>query len=169
MRALAPLAALLLSCCNVAGLVVLKAEPDLGVASVPELRTYCEAASGRWEHASGLTLSCTEGRPLRFGAPADPCAAASTSYTRVVVRDQAHALPCSMAGIVDTVPDTPEQLARGVAHELGHVLHGQRCGREHADDGLMSPQPGPGAAITEATLAWLCECAPCTKFEPEAL
>lgn len=160
--------ALLLPACNVAGLVVLKAEPDLGVASVPELRTYCEAASGRWEHASGLVLSCTEGRPLRFGAPSDPCAAAATSYTRVVIRDQEHVLPCSMAGITDTVPDTTEQLATAVAHELGHVLHGQRCGREHADDGLMAPQSGPGAPITEATLTWLCECAPCTRFEPEA-
>lgn len=159
--------ALLLPACNMAGLVVVQAAPDVGVLASPELRPYCEAAIGRWEHATGISMSCTEGRPLIRGTPSDPCAAASTRFSKVVVRDAQSAEDCTRAGVQDTYPDTSAELATAVAHELGHVLAGQRH-NQHADDGLMSPAPELGARITTASLAFVCETAPCTKFEPEA-
>lgn len=123
--------------------------PSDGVTASPELLPYCEDAVSRWERATGLRPSCTEGRPMYVRDLGDTIGGI-TYGTEVIVSTR-----------------WPAQLRQIVTHELGHVMHGK--GEHPGCGGLMAPTPKhEDTRINECDVAWLCDVAPCTAFAEEA-
>lgn len=132
-------------------------EPTLafpGVVATPALLPACERSARRWEAATGIMVTCTEGDRPMYDDPIDdrPQAGGATNRDRVRI-DVADML---RLGALDLA----------VTHELGHVVFG---GGHPAGGSLMAARPTDRQApITEADLVWACERRHCYWFAPEA-
>lgn len=142
--------------------------PAMGLRAQDEaLRALCEGAAERWEEATGLVFSCTQGRPLRWvdGPLRNPCAAAHTNGDAVELK-RAYEPACTEPARAVSNPLFPQagELESSMAHEMGHVMHGHGG---HSPAGVMAASTTPDARLTVEDLEWLCSEAPCLWMKPE--
>jgi hypothetical protein len=117
------------------------------VTAEPSLRGLCDSSAARWEAATGLVIACDAGPPLAYGTPPE-------GYGGWKYPDGSIVISPEFKGNV---------LSILVTHELGHLI---RSG--HPDyGGLMCWASSPKNALTSVDLAWACEAADCTWFQPE--
>lgn len=125
-------------------------EPEYGVTAAPELLSACLDAAGRWETATGVTLHCDRGRPLRWETPGELPEHKGGGCGR-----SACVLDKSKEWALDLI----------ATHELGHVIFG---GSHPIGGSLMCWQPSDvGALISAEDLAWACSRVHCDRQTPE--
>lgn len=128
----------------------------------PELLPATELAISRLEQASGLDFHIGNGVELRALPAMSKCAYTHVEYAPGGDIEDTH------INVAYPVPaECYADLSLTIAHEIIHVVRGDKNNDGHAADGLFAATPEHEAGITEATLTALCEAAPCTKFEPE--
>lgn len=153
--------------CSAAGSDPAVDAPDVVLSPAPELVDVATATASRWSKASGLTIVVAPGGvPMRAVPDAvDPSGYRVCAFTSSSLEHG----PVDMAVDVDPPAGVCRTLDQVVAHEIGHVIartFAPADGDAHAASGVMRNVNG-SAEIDAASLARVCEFAPCTVFQPE--